>query len=327
MKKIGFTLSEVLITLAMLAILAVITIPFVMQTKKNHEYKTGYKKAISTTNQALHRHFSLEGLTVQDYISAEDLVDNLFKAEMNTIDGTSTFTHDICSTYGDNAVFTTADGMMYCISNFRADIDNGVNSSCDIFDRNPCTDIDGPNLWVDVNGERNPNRPTLLANHPKDIFQAQIYAHKIVPFGEAETQIMTGKDDKDTSSKDKDKNNNNSSNNNNNNNSDLNSNTPSYDDTYVPEKNPNDDTNNGETGNTQDKDETIPEEDLNKDEPLEDEIPEEKLPEDDLGSDELNPEDMPDPNNPYYDQYDPNKWPSWLEFLKWILGLILGAFN
>lgn len=317
-KKVGFTLSEVLITLAMLAILAVITIPFVAQTKKNHEYKTGYKKAISTTNQALHRHFSLEGLTVQDYISAEDLVDNLFKAEMNTIDGTSTFTNDVCSSYGDNAVFTTADGMIYCIANFHADIDNGINSSCDIFDKKPCTEVDGPNLWVDVNGERNPNTPTLLAKYPKDIFQAQIYAHKIVPFGEAEIQIMTGKDDKDTSSKDKDKNNNTNWDNND---------TPSYDDTNVPEKNPNEDGNDEEVKNPQNKDETVPEEDLNKDEPIEEEIPEEELPEDDLGSDELNPEDMPDPDNPYYDQYDPKKWPSWLEFLRWLLGLIRDALT
>lgn len=326
MKKIGFTLSEVLITLAMIGILVAITMPFVMQTKKNHEYKTGYKKAISTTNQALHRHYALDGLTVQDYISAEDLVDNLFKITMNTIDGSTTFTNDICSTYGDNAVFTTSDGMMFCVSNFHADIDNGINSSCDIFDRNPCTDIDGPNLWVDVNGARNPNRPTLLAKHPKDIFQAQIYAHKIVPFGEAETQIMNGTDDKKTSSKDKD-NNNNNSNNNNSNNTNLDSNTPSYDDTYVPEKNPNDDTNDGQTGNTQDKDETIQKEDSNKNESIEEDFPEEKLPEENLGADELNPDDMPDPNNPYYDQYDPNKWPSWLDFLKWILGKIVDAFT
>ena len=321
-KKVGFTLSEVLITLAMLAILAVITIPFVAQTKKNHEYKTGYKKAISTTNQALHRHFSLEGLTVQDYISAEDLVDNLFKAEMNTIDGTSTFTNDVCSSYGDNAVFTTADGMIYCIANFHADIDNGINSSCDIFDKKPCTEVDGPNLWVDVNGERNPNTPTLLAKYPKDIFQAQIYAHKIVPFGEAETQIMTGKDDKDTSSKNKDNNNNH----NNNMNWDDN-NTPSYDDTYVPEKNPNEDKDDEEVKNPQNKDETIPEEDLNQEEQTKEEIPEEKLPEDELGANEVDPDNQPDTNNPYYNLYDPNKWPSWLDFLKWLIEFLKGIYN
>ena len=68
MKKVGFTLSEVLISLAILAIIAAITIPFISQKQKNHEYKTGYKKAISTTNQALHRHYALDGLTVLFYI-------------------------------------------------------------------------------------------------------------------------------------------------------------------------------------------------------------------------------------------------------------------
>ncbi len=38
-------------------------------------------------------------------------------------------------------------------------------------------------------------------------------------------------------------------------------------------------------------------------------------------------DDIPDEDNPYYDQYDPKKWPSWLDFLRWLWNLIIGLFT
>ena len=58
-------------------------------------------------------------------------------------------------------------------------------------------------------------------------------------------------------------------------------------------------------------------------EPDEDDIPE---PEEDTPN-EPNfdmEDDIPDEDNPYYGEYDPNKWPSWLDFLRWLLGKIYG---
>lgn len=325
MKKLGFTLSEVLMTLAILGVVAAITIPMISQNKKNHEYKTGYKKAISTINQALEQHYALEGMTVQDYVSAEELVNYLFKARMNTIDGTSVFTNTECENNGDSAVFTTADGMIFCISNFATDTENPVGSTCDMNDEHPCTDIDGPNLWIDVNGERKPNKLTLLPNHPKDIFQAQIYAHKIVPYGDAETKIILGNDDKDTSSN---KNNNNTSNGNsgthqgqgsssNNNNEDNSQNQDNNQSGYNPDENYGNN-NSGDHGNNNKPNPNNPEKPTPPDPNEEDE---------NIDGEDNNQDNVPDENNPYYDQWDPNKWPSWLEFLKWILKQIAEALT
>ena len=250
---------------------------------------------------------------------------------MNTIDGPNVFTNSECSSYGDNAVFTTADGIIFCISNFAIDPNNHINSTCDMYDKHPCTDIDGPNLWIDVNGERNPNRPTILAKHPKDIFQAQIYVHKIVPYGEAETKIILGNDDKSTISDDTNKGNSGSntpSQGGSNSNSNYDDNNSPYEDNYIPEENPNENYGDNETGNTSDDNKNNKDNNSNTENNNNEQLPpDENLENEDLGGEELNPEDMPDPDNPYYDQWDPNKWPSWLEFLRWLLGQIAKIFN
>lgn len=52
-KKIGFTLAEVLITLGIVGIVAQMTIPTLMSNIQNQQYVTGLKKAYSNFNQVL----------------------------------------------------------------------------------------------------------------------------------------------------------------------------------------------------------------------------------------------------------------------------------
>ena len=52
MKK-GFTLAEVLITLAIIGIVAALTIPSVISNYQQQEFKTGLKKAVSVLNEAI----------------------------------------------------------------------------------------------------------------------------------------------------------------------------------------------------------------------------------------------------------------------------------
>lgn len=49
---LGFTLAEVLITLGIIGIIAVITIPSLINTIQDQQYKTAYKKAYSDISQA-----------------------------------------------------------------------------------------------------------------------------------------------------------------------------------------------------------------------------------------------------------------------------------
>lgn len=51
-KKLGFSLAEVLITLGVIGIVAAMTIPVVISNTNGAKYRSQYKKAISTLNQA-----------------------------------------------------------------------------------------------------------------------------------------------------------------------------------------------------------------------------------------------------------------------------------
>ena len=65
-KSLGFTLAEVLITLAIIGVVAAMTIPSVIINTNQQEYKTGLKKAVSVLNQAITMNMALENLTPTD---------------------------------------------------------------------------------------------------------------------------------------------------------------------------------------------------------------------------------------------------------------------
>lgn len=54
-KLLAFTLAEVLITLGIIGVVAGMTIPTLMHSTQEQEFKTGYKKAYSVISQALQR--------------------------------------------------------------------------------------------------------------------------------------------------------------------------------------------------------------------------------------------------------------------------------
>ena len=62
MKK-AFTLAEVLITLAIIGIVAALTIPSVISNYQQQEFKTGLKKAVSVLNEAIQTNIAQEGET------------------------------------------------------------------------------------------------------------------------------------------------------------------------------------------------------------------------------------------------------------------------
>ncbi|MBO6181318.1 type II secretion system protein, partial [bacterium] len=52
MKKFGFTMAEVLITIGIIGVVAAITIPLLMQNSNSKKFTTQFKKSLSTLNQA-----------------------------------------------------------------------------------------------------------------------------------------------------------------------------------------------------------------------------------------------------------------------------------
>ncbi len=190
MKKLGFTLAEVLITLVIIGVIAAMTVPTLMQNTNAQEFRSALKKAISATNQALTLHYALEGLSAQDYTTASQLVDGVFKTRMSTIEGSTAFTNtNVCS---GGSVFTTQDGLMFCVdTSFSSANNDSESGACDAYNINPCTgNTASPNMWIDVNGARKPNTITTSSKRPKDIYQAMIYSQKIVPYGAPTQEVM-----------------------------------------------------------------------------------------------------------------------------------------
>ena len=192
MKKLGFTLAEVLITLVIIGVIAAMTVPTLMNNTNAQEFRSALKKAISGANQALTLNYALEGLSANDYADGATLVNEVFKKRMSVIDGNDEFTTEDCK---DGAVFTTADGVIFCVaSSYSSAQSDDQGSTCDSYNLTPCTETKTEaNLWIDVNGAKKPNQATKSSNRPRDIYQAHIYAQKVVPFGAATQEVMFDK--------------------------------------------------------------------------------------------------------------------------------------
>ena len=122
MKRRGFTLAEVLITLMIIGIVAALTIPSVISNYQQQEFKTGLKKAVSVLNKAIQTNIALEGETPYEN---KDLA-NYLKRHMNVVQANISLddyiglekTHGHLVKYGSNRHFYTADGMRYEFTRF-----------------------------------------------------------------------------------------------------------------------------------------------------------------------------------------------------------------
>ena len=180
--KRAFTLAEVLITLAIIGVVAAIAIPSVISNSQQQEFKTGLRKAVSVLNSAITMNMALDGESPYDNAN---LFGYLMK-HMSVIKTTTQLNYQISYKNGNpiayNAVFYTTDGMKF---EFRqgdsqwhmplyenADVDvctkatitirenvplcggcgsYGLNNNVDLTTNPPCLVV------VDVNGDRKPN--------------------------------------------------------------------------------------------------------------------------------------------------------------------------
>ncbi len=117
MKHCAFTLAEVLITLAIIGVVAAIAIPSVISNSQQQEFKTGLRKAVSVLNSAITMNMALDGESPYDN---GDLF-RFLQRHMNVMSSTTVLTYKYKtllpdgSTYGGgtNSAFYTTDGMRF----------------------------------------------------------------------------------------------------------------------------------------------------------------------------------------------------------------------
>ena len=185
MKRLkGFTLAEVLITLAIIGVVAAIAIPSVISNSQQQEFKTGLRKAVSVLNSAITMNMAIDGETPYDN---KDTFNYLIR-HMSVLKTTSRLPYQytfrgLGNTHatGYNAGFYTTDGMRFemddsagggqvgpklhesdvktCMLSWNANTTThcggcgsyGLNNNPNGTTKPPCL------ILVDVNGDRKPN--------------------------------------------------------------------------------------------------------------------------------------------------------------------------
>ena len=184
MKRLrGFTLAEVLITLAIIGVVAAISIPSVISNSQQQEFKTGLRKAVSVLNSAITMNMAIDGETPYDNVNLFGYLQRHMNV-MKSYDGIHNlgiFYHYVSHTgktyTGSNSGFYTTDGMRFehlssnsdaqsgpllHESNIRACVNDRKNNICggcgsyglaanpNKTTKPPCA------IMVDVNGDRKP---------------------------------------------------------------------------------------------------------------------------------------------------------------------------
>ncbi|MDO5437920.1 MAG: type II secretion system protein, partial [bacterium] len=114
-KNTAFTLAEVLITLAIIGVVAAVSIPSVISNSQQQEFKTGLRKAVSVLNSAITMNMALDGETPYDNAN---LFGFLMK-HMSVMESTTMLEDKFFITDKEhngsfqNAAFYTTDGMRF----------------------------------------------------------------------------------------------------------------------------------------------------------------------------------------------------------------------
>ncbi len=177
-KKAAFTLAEVLITLAIIGIVAAMTIPTLIADQQNKALQAQLKKAYSEINQALKLYQAENGIPLtSNNIGIKELKENIMPYFKVAIDcGFGINEEDACVKNYDNGEGTSSDDYKTLTGN-EIDLykfDDGqfvLNDGTLILIENgaPPTDLRPIYISCDVNGLA--NKPNRLG---KDLFMFQI---------------------------------------------------------------------------------------------------------------------------------------------------------
>lgn len=202
-KRFGFTLAEVLITLGIIGVVAAMTMPTLMNSTQGAQYKAAYKKGLSALSQAITLNVALDDYnfaTATDG-TAEGSVYAALKNRMNIVKTTSGTTGYAISTTGSgvstintgtNYVLFFNDGIVFSFPDDAADCTNDAT----IGTVNVCKG------FIDVNGEKNPNRVVKCdsgstdddckVKNPTDVYPVVFYDQTVLPATPAARNVLYG---------------------------------------------------------------------------------------------------------------------------------------
>ena len=184
-KRFGFTLAEVLITLGIIGVVAAMTIPTLINGTNNTQFRTGYKKIISTLNQAITMNVALDDTDFTSMVISPSTTSTvatslagLINGRMNVVKGTVGAANVAgINDLANNYTFFFNDGM--AVSFPSGMIPNSTNcpTTGAGLVRTSCT------ILVDINGAKKPNALTTSTTELQDQFGVKIYGQTVRPSG------------------------------------------------------------------------------------------------------------------------------------------------
>lgn len=189
MKKIGFTLAEVLVTLGIIGVVSAMTVPSLMQNYQRQSYVTQLHKVYNEISQAamtmMNDHNALNlsetPLNESNNTAAKDFLKKYFRIVQDCGKNiTPCFANDYKTLNGTN--FTNwkplIDNKSDCVvaaAGYSMCMDKGIGDTSEEFNGNTY-------FWVDINGQKGPN---VLG---RDFFYFELYSDgKVAESYEAHT--------------------------------------------------------------------------------------------------------------------------------------------
>ncbi len=202
MKKFGFTLAEVLITLVIIGVIAAMTIPTLMNQTNQQEFKVGLKKAMSTINQAIQLHYALTGERIGDdgLKTEKEIIDNLFKKRLVKISWTPyvdailgiqpayaaafATTDENYDRENESTIFATNGDFIPEMENILI-VSDGIKIALGNFTSSGKYDPERDEMYyglimIDVNGNKGPNSACLSSKAPTDTYIGTVYSSRVI---------------------------------------------------------------------------------------------------------------------------------------------------
>ena len=179
-KRFGFTLAEVLITLGIIGVVAAMTIPSLLHSTGQQEFKTGFKKMISVLNQVITLNVAIDNSDFSTMTGVGTGTDSnslysMLNAKMS-VTRTATDAAGIGAPSTGNYTMFFADGMAVSFSQTATSGTNKVTS---------CTTAAPCSILVDVNGTKKPNTLSLGTDTATlkvyDQFAVKLMDQQVVP--------------------------------------------------------------------------------------------------------------------------------------------------
>ena len=184
-RKTAFTLAEVLITLAIIGIIAAMVIPSLLNNINNMQYVTALKKIYSSLSQATQRIVNEEGGTMEGLCDSNSCMKDLFLEYMIGVKSCEITSTNGCwhkskkwFSFSGSPVYSTEESMSVLVGNDGSLIEfMNVAKNCNSKIESLTVPVACARMRVDVNGYKSPNTVG------KDIFDFYLLKNRVVPRG------------------------------------------------------------------------------------------------------------------------------------------------